>query len=69
MSNCGAMPIFSEPVSYSNHFASVVCRLSVRPSVCPHFDYHVCDQRFLSFDSAEINETWHNNKTTPVVAQ
>ena len=28
---------------------------------------HVCDQRFLSSGLAEINETWHNNNTTPVV--
>ena len=27
----------------------------------------MCDQRFLSSHLAEINETWHNNNTTPVV--
>ena len=55
--------IISEPVSYSSHFSSVVRRLSV----CQQFDYHVCDQGFLSTHLAEINETLHSSNTTPAV--
>ena len=61
--------LFSEPVSYYNHFASDV-RLSIRPSVHPSVRPSVhpsirlstimCARQFLRNYLVDFNDTWYN---------
>ena len=61
--------LFSEPVSYYNHFASDV-RLSIRPSVHPSIRPSVhpsirlstimCARQFLRNYLVDFNDTWYN---------
>ena len=63
------IPLFSEPVSYSDPAASVVRRPSVRPSsvVRKLLDLNMCARRFLRIRLVECYKTWYNTCIVSVV--